>query len=89
MHCDVASPLNAQASSSTAQLLAASYVYSFADCTELCAGLIANANVSCTFAVYKPTAPRPANCWTGKDTALNVGSLATETGTEVAVLLSS
>ncbi|KAK5171823.1 uncharacterized protein LTR77_003459 [Saxophila tyrrhenica] len=85
MYCNLQSPLN----TSPAQQLAAAYVYSFADCADLCASLDSQSNSSsCTIAAYQPTSPRPANCWVGSSSGeVDISSLKDEDGTEVAILV--
>ncbi len=84
MYCDLQSPLD-----SSAQRIAAAYVFSFADCADICASLNGQSEDSnCTVAVYKPASPRPANCWAGfSNSSIDASSLKGETGTEVAMLL--
>ena len=83
MHCDLESPFTAN----TVQSIGAVFVYSFLDCAEACAGTnLQGGAANCTLAVYKPESPRPANCWIGRATDLDVDSLDHESGTQVAML---
>lgn len=85
MRCDTQSPL----ASSDGTQTAAAFVYSFADCVEVCAGVNwQNAAIDCTVAVYQPAGERPANCWIGTSSSGgNASSLKVEDGTEVALLV--
>jgi len=62
-YCDVASPLDGNAKTST---LSEAFVYSLDDCIELCASLNYWANdANCNVAVYDVKGSRPGNCWVG------------------------
>jgi hypothetical protein len=90
-YCGKASPLN---SVSGAANITSAFVYSFADCIEVCASynfLNKNSNstngTDCTVAVYQPTASRPINCWVGDaGNAIQVNALAAADAVDVAVL---
>lgn len=84
-YCDLQNPLSSTGSARIAE----AFVYSFSDCVEVCAGYnYWNDNSNCTVAVYEPAGSRPGNCWVGNAGDVDVASLNTTTGTDVAVLLS-
>ena len=77
-------------SSPNAVKLAESFVYSFSDCVELCAGYnFLNTASNCTFAVYTPGAKRPSNCWVGSADVTVDSAAQVDKGTDVAALQST
>jgi hypothetical protein len=68
------------------------FVYSFADCIEVCASYnllhsSSSNGTDCTVAVYQPIASRPVNCWVGDaGDAIQVSTLAAEDGVDVAIV---
>ncbi|KAM3415544.1 hypothetical protein BST61_g9065 [Cercospora zeina] len=82
-NCDLQSPLSAKQGKQIAQ----AYVYTFSDCVEICAGYNKlNNAANCTAAVYEPSAQRPANCWVGDAGNVDISTLNTTEGTNVAIL---
>lgn len=80
-YCDLASPI------SDSERIAEAFVYSFSDCVELCASFNYWSNsTNCTVAVYIPDGTRPGNCWAGEVDNVQVSSLNTTAGTDVALL---
>jgi hypothetical protein len=66
------------------------YVYSFADCMEVCAGFnYLHDNNNCTIAVYQSSAARPSNCWVGSLDGVTASSLVADEGMDVALLEST
>lgn len=89
-YCDKANPFSLTGAAITAE----AFVYSFADCIEVCAGANfwapAGSQANCTAAVYQPGGGRPGNCWVGSvpDNLLATASGAGEAdGNEVAILV--
>ncbi|KAF2210878.1 hypothetical protein CERZMDRAFT_113032 [Cercospora zeae-maydis SCOH1-5] len=82
-NCDLENPVSAHHGKQIAQ----AFVYSFSDCIEICAGYNKlNSAANCTVAAYEPSAPRPANCWLGDAGDVDISTLNTTKGTNVATL---